>query len=130
MTSEFFRYFLVSALALLVDLLAFSFGIRILGVPWQLSAACGFILGVLIAYLLSVRFVFSSRKLRKAPLKELLVFAAVGLAGLGVTQIILWIGIELLQFNPEFSKICAAGLTFLFNFLARKLTLFSSSTGH
>lgn len=127
MKSEFFRYFLVSAAALLADFTVFSFGIRLLDIPWPVSATCGFIIGVLVAYFLSVRFVFSSRKFRKAPLKELLVFSVVGLAGLALTQLILWIGIELLQFNPEFSKICAAGFTFIFNFLVRKFMLFSST---
>lgn len=127
MKSEFFRYFVVSAAALLADFIVFSFGIRLLNIPWPLSATCGFIIGVLVAYFLSVRFVFSRRKLRAAPLRELLVFSAVGLAGLALTQITLWIGIELLQFNPEFSKICAAGFTFVFNFLVRKFILFSGT---
>lgn len=127
MKSEFFRYFVVSTAALLADFIVFSFGIRLLNIPWPLSATCGFIIGVLVAYFLSVRFVFSRRKLRAAPLRELLVFSAVGLAGLALTQITLWIGIELLQFNPEFSKICAAGFTFVFNFLVRKFILFSGT---
>ena len=127
MKSEFFRYFVVSTAALLADFIVFSFGIRLLNIPWPLSATCGFIIGVLVAYFLSVRFVFSRRKLRAAPLRELLVFSAVGLAGLALTQITLWIGIELLQFNPEFSKVCAAGFTFIFNFLVRKFVLFSST---
>lgn len=129
MKSEFFRYFFVSVAALAADFFTFSFGIRVLNISWPLSATLGFVLGVLVAYFLSVRFVFASRKLRKTPLKELLIFSAVGLAGLSLTQLTLWIGIELLQFNPEFSKICAAGFTFFFNFLVRKLMLFSSSSG-
>ena len=129
MKSEFYRYFFVSAIALAADFFTFSLGIRVFNIPWPFAATCGFIFGVLVAYFLSVQFVFASRKLRKAPLKELLIFSAVGLAGLSLTQLTLWIGIELLQFNPEFSKICAAGFTFFFNFMARKLMLFSSSGG-
>ena len=125
MKSEIFRYFFVSGGAFLADFFAFSLGIRFLNISWPVAATFGFVIGVLIAYFLSIRFVFSNRKLRKAPLRELLVFLAVGLGGLVITQFTLFIGIDLLQFNPEFSKICAAIFTFIFNFLFRKLLLFS-----
>ena len=127
MKSEFFRYFFVSGIALFADFFVFSLSIRLLGISWPLSATIGFIFGVLVAYYLSIRFVFRKRKLGKAPKKELFIFAGVGLAGLVLTQLILWIGIELLQINQEFSKIIAAGFTFLFNFFIRKFVLFSTS---
>lgn len=123
--SEFSRYFLVSAIAFIVDFLFFSFGIRLAGLMWPIAAAIGFFFGVLTAYFLSIRFVFSRRKMHDSPFGEFVAFFSVGLAGLGVTQLTLWVGIEWLKFNPEISKILAAGFTFLFNFLVRKLALFN-----
>jgi|GEM_PF-470417 len=126
--SEFLRYFFVSLAAFGLDLSAFSLSLRVLGLPWAASATIGFVVGVLIAYVLSIRFVFAGRKLRKTPVMELLTFALVGVGGLGLTQLVLWVGIERLDINPEVSKISAAGFTFLFNFLVRKLMLFSASS--
>ena len=123
--AEFFRYFVVSAAAFIVDFLIFSCGIRIFGLPWPISATLGFVFGVSTAYVLSIRFVFANRKMRRMPLSEFLAFLSVGLAGLVVTQLTLGIAIEWLQYNPEISKIFAAGFTFLFNFLVRKLVLFN-----
>jgi len=125
--SEFFRYFFVSLLAFILDLGAFSASFRIFGLPWAAAATLGFLVGLLVAYVLSVQFVFKSRKLRQAPAVELLTFSLVGLGGLGVTQLVLWVGIERLNANPEISKFCAAGVTFLFNFVVRKLILFSAA---
>ena len=117
---EFFRYLLASVVALGIDLAFFSFGIRVLGFSWPIAAALGFILGVCTAYFLSIRFVFAKRKFRRAPLGEFLAFLSVGFIGLGLTQLTLWIGIELLNFNPELSKLLAAGFTFFSNFFVRK----------
>jgi putative flippase GtrA len=126
--SEFLRYFVVSLIALSLDLGAFSASLRVFGLPWVAAAAIGFAAGLLVAYILSVRFVFAKRKLHQAPFAELLIFSLVGLGGLGVTQIVLWIGIERLQMNPELSKLCAAGFTFIFNFIVRKLMLFNAKS--
>lgn len=125
-TPEFFRYLLASFIALGVDLAFFSVGIRAIGLSWPVAAALGFFLGVCTAYFLSIRFVFLKRKFSRAPLGEFLVFFTVGVIGLGLTQLILWIGIELLKLNPEVSKLAAASVTFFFNFVVRKIALFSA----
>lgn len=122
--SELARYFAVSVLALGLDLVIFSVLMRAAGLSWMGAAVIGFLFGVLLAYWLSIRFVFSSRTLVNAPQVEFMSFALIGIAGLGVTQGILWIGIEWLSINPEVSKLMAAGATFIFNYVVRRTLLF------
>jgi putative flippase GtrA len=117
-------YVLASAFAFGVDLGLFSFVLRILALPWWLAATLGFMAGVAVAYWLSVRWVFSHRRLRGAPLQEFSAFASIGIIGLVITQAVLWLGIELMRFNPEASKTAAAGVTLAFNFVLRKWLLF------
>ena len=50
----------------------------------------------------------------------------IGVAGLGVTQLVLWLGVTELGLMPEAVKLAAAGLTFAFNYVARKSLLFAS----
>lgn len=126
MKFEFFRYFSVSLVALIADFIVFSFGIRVIGIPWFFSATAGFIFGVSVAYYLSIRYVFSKRKMRASPSLEFVIFLTVGISGLLVTQLTLWIGIEELRWKPELAKLIAAGFTFVFNFLIRKIALFNS----
>ncbi|NWG31095.1 MAG: GtrA family protein [Rhodocyclaceae bacterium] len=121
---EFMRYLAVSALALAVDLGLFSFLMRVASFPWMLAATIGFIAGVGVAYWLSIRIVFRARRLAHAPGKELLAFALIGVAGLALTQLVLWVGIEQFHANPELTKLFAAGFTFLANFGLRKFVLF------
>jgi len=113
--------------ALAVDVVVFSVSIRIAGMPWYWAATAGFFAGVATAYCLSVLWVFSRRRLRREPMVEFVVFAGIGLAGLGLTQAILWVGIEHLHFIPELVKLFASGATFLFNFVIRKAILFAGT---
>lgn len=118
---EFFRYGLISALALAVD-----FGLLLLlrqlevGLVW--AAGFAFLAGLLLVYGLSVRWVFARRRLvdHRA---EFLIFASVGLAGLLITEALLhWLS---LQLSLGTAKLLTSGVVFLFNFSLRKLLLFT-----
>ena len=122
--TEFVRYFLASLLALLVDLGVFSLSLRLTGVPWAIAAGLGFCAGALTAWWLSIRFVFRNRTLQKKPSAEFTGFLVIGILGLGVTEAVIWSSIHILNVMPEFGKLMAAGATFVFNFLLRKLFLF------
>lgn len=126
---ELLHYFAASLVALLVDLGIFSVTIRLLGVPWFWAATLGFAVGVATVYWFSIRWVFSSRRMKHAPRSEFLVFIGIGVAGLCVTQAVLWAGIEGLHAQPELVKVAAAGATFLFNYAVRKMLLFRKSEG-
>jgi putative flippase GtrA len=46
---------------------------------------------------------------------------------LGITQVVLLVGIDWLGFVPEIVKLLAAVVSFIFNFLIRKLFLFDKA---
>lgn len=119
-------YFIVSLVALICDLGAFSLTLRLLSWSWWICAPLGFLVGVGVAYFLSIQLVFKSRSYRQRPQAEMLVFFSVGVLGLAITQLVLWLCIEGIGLNPEASRLGGAGLTFFFNFLVRKFFLFRS----
>jgi putative flippase GtrA len=123
---EFVRYFGCSAVALGVDGGLFALGLR-LGLPYPLAAAIGFIAGLWVAYALSVRFVFGERRMRDER-AELLVFAAIGVAGLLLTELLLWLLVGHAHWNAGYAKVASAGFVFCFNFGARKALLFTKRT--
>ena len=120
---EFFRYFIVSGLALAVDFGLYAGGVALLEWPYLISATIGFLAGLLTVYVLSVRWVFSVRKLGNSR-QELLIFAGVGIAGLGLNEIVLFGLVSGLGLNYLLAKVISAGVIFLFNFGVRKLLLF------
>ena len=122
MLLEFVRYFGASACALAVDAGLLAAG-RALGLPYALAAAISFLAGLAVAYALSVRWVFSARS-HDNRVAEFGIFAIVGVAGLGLTELILHVGIEGLGWSLALSKTVSAGTVFLFNFGFRKALLF------
>ena len=124
---EFFRYFIISFIALVVDIAIFSFCIRVFSISWFLSSVMSFLAGVITTYFFSIRFVFETRSLQDNPSKEISLFTLIGVFGLGITQVVLLVGIDWLGFVPEIVKLLAAVVSFIFNFLIRKLFLFDKT---
>jgi len=125
--TDFIRYFAASLLALAVDTGTLSLCLRILHLSLAWSASIGFIVGASVAYLLSIRWVFKARAFGNTPTLEFLSFVAIGIAGLGLTQWVLWLGVTRLGLLAEAVKLTAAVLTFLFNYLVRKSLLFATT---
>lgn len=127
LSSDLIRYFIASLLALAADLGTLSLCLRWLHFSLGWSASLGFAVGALVAYLLSIRWVFRKRAFAYAPAVEFLAFVGIGIAGLGITQVMLWLGVVKLHLLPELVKLAAAVMTFVFNYLVRKTLLFAAS---
>lgn len=122
--TEFLRYFAVSAIALACDIGIFSLSLRMGLLGWFGAGIAGFVAGLAVSYYLCIRFVFSYRQLARAPVAEFAVFALVGLVGIIITELVLWLGIEGLGLNAELSKLGASGASFVCNYLLRRGLLF------
>jgi putative flippase GtrA len=121
------RYFAASLVALAIDVAILSLCLRQLHFGLALSASIGFVAGAIVAYVLSIRWVFRRRAYRDVPALEFLTFIGIGVAGLGVTQLVLWLGVTQFRLLPELVKVGAAGLTFAFNYIVRKSLLFAAA---
>ena len=126
LADEGVRYLAASALALAVDFGVYAGLIRFAEVHYLVAAPLGFALGLTIIYVLSIRWVFRQRRLadRRA---EFVLFAAIGLAGLALNQLIIHAAVEAMPGAYEIAKIISAGMVFCFNFLSRKLLLFTKA---
>lgn len=122
--SEFARYFLISLVALFADLCTFSLLFRLAGLHWFMAVGIGFCVGGFLAWWLSIKFVFNSRILNKSPFFEFAIFFFIGLVGLVINEMSIWGSIHLFGLVPELGKLLASGLTFVFNFVIRKIFLF------
>lgn len=126
--SDFVRYFLVSIAAFALDLAVLSACLRLVEVEVPLSASIGFSAGAVLAYVLSTRWAFRHRAYGDSPRFEFAIFVAIGLAGLGVTQLVLWMGVGRMGLVPEAVKFAAAAVTFAFNYAVRKSLLFMAES--
>lgn len=119
---EFARYFFVSLVALLCDFFVLITLSEYL--HYILSAIIGFLFGAIVHYVLSIFFVFNNRKLKTRKLIESVLFVATGVAGLLVNVAVIGLCVELLSLSIVFAKIVAAGFSFLFGYVSRKIILF------
>jgi putative flippase GtrA len=117
------RYGLASAAALALDW-GTLLGLIHVGVPPLVAAAIGFMFGMALTYWLSTAVVFADRR-RDPLLKEAAIFVAIGLAGLAVNQLALWIFITQFGIVAGLAKAPVAGLVFSFNFILRRAILFA-----
>jgi putative flippase GtrA len=118
------RYITASAAALAVDFSLYAGLVRLGSVDYLIAAPLGFALGLATIYLLSVRWVFGVRRLADARI-EFAVFASIGLAGMALNQLVIYLGVEAWALSYEAAKLVSAGVVFSFNFTLRKLLLFT-----
>jgi len=120
---ELWRYFVVSGVALGVDYGLLVALTEVLQVPYLISGGIGFMGGAVVAYLGSVRWVFSARRVSDRG-QEITLFVLIGVGGLGINELVLWSLTEGALLHYTASKLGAAAVGFAFNFLVRKVILF------
>lgn len=119
---EFSRYFVVSLLALAVDVAVLLAAARVM--HYLLAATLGFALGSVVSYLLATRWAFRRRRLGDRAHAEFAVYALVGVVGLGINDLVMFLAVGSAGLPLLAGKLVAAGITFLFAYAARKRALF------
>ena len=120
---EFTRYLIASAAALAIDTGSLVFLTEYIGVPYLISGAAAFLLGLATIYVLSILWVFEHRRVRSA-WKEFFLFTVIGIAGLLINEAMLWIFTGLLGLYYLVSKFLSVLVVFTWNFSIRKFWLF------
>ncbi len=144
--AEIFRFLLVGGLATVADYFTFwIFDAFVFPVSWGtlalvLSTALGFCVGLLVNWVLSVRFVFrqTEEKISVRSTKPFLGFALIGVFGLIITELgvvlLVWVlptfelfgGASFLgtAWEKWLAKILMTCLVLAWNYLARKIFIF------
>lgn len=120
---ELYRYTFVGAVAFGFDFGALFVLTHFLGIHYLVSAGIAFFLGLSVNYVLSIKWVFDTHSIQDKRM-EFLLFALIGLAGLGLNELLIWIFTEIARFHYLASKIISTVFVYLWNFFARKYSLF------
>jgi putative flippase GtrA len=121
---QLFRYTFVGGLAFVVDFGTLYILTEYFNIHYLVSGGIAFIFGLVINYFLSVKWVFNNRAMENR-LLEFLLFTLIGLVGLGLNELFLWILTDVLLIYYLLSKIITTILVYLWNFFARKIILFN-----
>lgn len=120
---EFFRYFWAGCLAFGLDLLVLIALTELAGLHYLVANLFGFVVGLGIGYLLSIRWVFERRRLTLAR-HEFAIFFLLTLLGLGLNEGLMWGLVEYAAVHYTVAKVVATGAVFAVNFLMKKAVLF------
>ena len=120
---QFFRYFVVSGIALIIDIIILYCLTEYFGVHYLISTLIGNVVGMAVNYILNVIWVFDKRRYNDRRL-EFIIFTIIGVVGIGLNEVILWFFTEKVGLYFMNSKWISVGVGFLFRFTLRKCILF------
>lgn len=123
---QFLRYMVTGGVAFVADFGLFALCLYGFGWHYLLANLVGLVAGLVLNYLMSILWVFTACKriLKTKKGIEFVLFALVGIAGVGINQVLMYLMVDGLGINEMVSKMIAAVLVLMWNFGARKLMLF------
>ncbi len=114
---EFFRYLFVGGTAFVVD--AGSMWIfEHIGLHYLWAAVPAFILGLITNYVMSKWLVFKDDSIDKV--LEFIIYAVIGVIGLGITELIMFLLTDLAGLYFLVSKVIAAAIVTFWNYFGKK----------
>lgn len=127
---EIARFLLVGGLATVVDYLVMALTCYLLGftalsegVVNVIGTGCGFCVGLLVNYFLSVLFVFEHKGKSKSAY-GFVVFALLSAVGLGIHLLGMYIGNVVWGLNEWLVKSVLTAVVLVYNYLSKRLLLF------
>lgn len=133
---EFMRYVVVGGIAFVVDAGTLYLLKRFVlsgGSDWELfvCTALGFVAGLAVNYILSLVFVFKQKNNKNSgkSVAGFLIFAVVGLIGLGLTELGMYIGVQVWGWHVLITKVLVAGIVLVWNYAGRKIFVFGIGNG-
>ena len=121
---EMFRYFVVSAICLALDFAILIGMTELGGIHYLVSNAIAFCIATIIGYAWCIIWVFDYRRLDSRNW-EYVIFIGIGVGGLVINEFALWALVQGTGVHYTIAKFGASGVSFLFNYLSRKLVLFT-----
>lgn len=142
---EFLRYAASGAVAFVADISVFLYLTTTVGIDYLISNVVGFSAGLIVSYIINVKWVFHHRVYSGATRKEMIIFVGIVLTALAISEAGLYLLIDgsdiegiiaglVAQIAPEadagnlylvVAKSISLVFVFLFNYFAKKYILFT-----
>lgn len=121
LVSQIVKFGIVGLIAAAVDVGTLTVLTECVHMDVLSSSAVAFCVSVVVNYILSMRFVFRGKK--QSRVKEFIIFVLLSIGGLGINQLIMWIGVDCMDVYYLAVKIFAMIFVPVYNFITRKIFL-------
>ena len=114
---QILRFGLVGGIAFLIDYGIFTL-LTLLGVNYLIANVISFSVSVIFNYVASIKWVFDAKK--QTP-KDAVIFIVLSFIGLGINELLLYVGVDKLHINELLMKLVATAIVMVYNFITRKI---------
>jgi len=119
---QILKFGVVGALAFVIDYGVLMLLSQVFGMDPVLAAGISFCVSVVFNYVASMRYVFSHREDMDTG-RELALFVVLSVVGLGINELIIWVGTRALGTSAlmvTVTKVVATAVVMVWNFMSRK----------
>lgn len=117
---QIFKFGIVGGIATVIDFGIFALLTQLLHMNYLLAQIISFGISLTFNYIASIKWVFDAKK--QTP-KETIIFVILSIIGLGINELLLYIGVDLLHFHELIIKLLATAVVMVYNFVTRKLII-------
>lgn len=132
---QIIKFTAVGGISFFVDFAVYAVMCNLLGIHYQIAGICGFVVSVVVNYILSMRYVFASKE-DISKRKEFLIFVLLSLVGAFINAGILYLCVDMIyafstslqtlinnKWMNILAKIIATFVVMVYNFISRKIFL-------
>lgn len=118
--NQILKFGVVGGIAFVIDYGILFLLAKVIGLNELLSAAISFIVSLTFNYFLSTKWVFDAKK--QTP-KEVIIFVLLSVVGLGINEVLIYLGTKKLGIDVMIVKLFATAIVMVYNFITRKLII-------
>lgn len=118
--NQILKFGVVGGIAFVIDYGILFLLAKVVGLNELISAAISFIISLTFNYFLSTKWVFEAKK--QTP-KEVIIFVLLSVVGLGINEVLIYLGTKKLGIDVMIVKLFATAIVMVYNFITRKLIL-------
>lgn len=116
---QILKFGIVGGIAFVIDYALLYVCTEYLNIYVLYSSIISFSISVIFNYIMSIKWVFDVN--HKQTHKDFTIFIIFSIIGLGINQLIMYLGIERLHIYYMLVKIASTGIVMVYNFITRKI---------
>ena len=118
--NQILKFGVVGGIAFVIDYGILFLLAKVIGLNELISAAISFIISLTFNYFLSTKWVFEAKK---QTAKEVIIFVLLSVVGLGINEVLIYLGTKKLGIDVMIVKLFATAIVMVYNFITRKLII-------
>ena len=117
--NQLIKFGIVGGMAFLIDYSVLYLLTSLLGINYLISSTISFSISLIFNYIASIKYVFNTG--HKQTIKDIILFVTLSIVGLGINEMVMFIGVEKIYINYLIVKIGATAIVMVYNFITRKI---------